>query len=57
MKKVKPPVKKPKFNINDFYQDSIEEDYSTIDSIFNLDDETFINQTLINMGLNVRKRL
>lgn len=37
MKKVKPTIKKPKFNINDFYQDSIEEDYSTIDSIFNLD--------------------
>lgn len=55
-KKAQKKVIKNRFKINDFYQDNVEDDYSVVDSVFNIDDETFINNTLASMGLTLRKR-
>lgn len=56
-KKVQKKAIKNKFEINDFYYDSVEDDYSIVDSVFNIDDETFIHNTLTSMGLTLRKKL
>lgn len=54
--KTRDKIKKKKNYIHNDYSEIIKEEYSELDSIFNMDDETFIHNTLISVGLKIRNR-